>query len=148
MVDEWLHEPEKICLIRRQDIARFVRTCKAFKDPALDFVWRTQPSLGPLIMCLPGHLWTVQRANFDPVVVRRLHVKRCLSSRRRGKETMSYPRICINYIILSCVSTGRVIFEIGGSPIREELAREGGMVVQPSPSPASTTSTATAIHLA
>lgn len=68
------------------------------------------------------------------------------------------------------VPTGRVIFEIGGTPIREELAREalrqaadklpttfefitrqslprlGNMVVQPSVSPASTTSTATAVH--
>ncbi|KAI6132288.1 ribosomal protein L10e/L16, partial [Pisolithus croceorrhizus] len=62
------------------------------------------------------------------------------------------------------IPTGRVIFEIGGTPIQEELAREalrqatfefitrqslprlGSMVVQPSSSPASTTSTAAALH--
>ncbi|KAI6115141.1 hypothetical protein EV401DRAFT_1977820 [Pisolithus croceorrhizus] len=62
------------------------------------------------------------------------------------------------------VPTGRVISEIGGTPIREEFSREdklpttfefitrqspprlGSTVVQPSSSPASTTSTATALH--
>ncbi|KAI6141355.1 hypothetical protein EDD17DRAFT_1800208, partial [Pisolithus thermaeus] len=98
-------------------------------------------------------------------------IPRLYQGARHGKETMSYPRVCINYILLSSVPTGRVIFEIGGTPIREELTREalrraadklpttfkfttrqslprlGSMVVQPSPSPASTTSTATAIRL-
>ena len=31
----------------------------------------------------------------------------------------------------SRVPTGRVIFEIGGSPIREELARDGAFVLLP-----------------
>ncbi|KAI6104265.1 hypothetical protein F5141DRAFT_1216792 [Pisolithus sp. B1] len=79
---------------------------------------------------------------------------------------MSYPRVCISYIILSCVPASRVIFEIGGTPIREALAREAlrqaadklpttfeSVTRQSLPrlgrssSPASTTSTATAIHL-
>ncbi|KAI6132354.1 hypothetical protein EDD17DRAFT_1881278 [Pisolithus thermaeus] len=48
-------------IISFMDIGRFARTCKAFKNPALDVLWRTQPSLSPLIMCLSGHLWTRKR---------------------------------------------------------------------------------------
>lgn len=40
------------------DLARLARTCRAFMDPALDVLWRTQCTLGPLVKCLPGHLWT------------------------------------------------------------------------------------------
>ncbi|KAI6045334.1 hypothetical protein EDC04DRAFT_141551 [Pisolithus marmoratus] len=43
---------------RNGDIARLARTCRAFKDPALDVLWRRQCALGPLLKCLPGHLWT------------------------------------------------------------------------------------------
>ncbi|KIK21387.1 hypothetical protein PISMIDRAFT_78034, partial [Pisolithus microcarpus 441] len=56
LVDD-IHEPDKFCGIRHQDVARLARTCKAFKAPALDVLWRTQSSLSPLIMCLPNHLW-------------------------------------------------------------------------------------------
>lgn len=42
---------------RKSDIARLARTCRAFTDPALDVLWRTQCALGPLVKCLPGHLW-------------------------------------------------------------------------------------------
>ncbi|KIK21397.1 hypothetical protein PISMIDRAFT_681317 [Pisolithus microcarpus 441] len=59
MVDH-IHEPDKICSIRHQDVVRLARTCKAFKDPALDVLWRTQSSLSPLILCLPDHLWTTK----------------------------------------------------------------------------------------
>ncbi|KAI6127905.1 hypothetical protein EDD16DRAFT_1702217 [Pisolithus croceorrhizus] len=45
--------------IPRRDVARLARTCKAFMDPALDVLWKTQSSLSPLIMCLPDHLWKV-----------------------------------------------------------------------------------------
>ncbi|KAI6132298.1 hypothetical protein EDD17DRAFT_285159 [Pisolithus thermaeus] len=71
MVDERIHEPGEVCGIRHQDIARLARTCKAFKDPALDVLWRTQPSLSPLIMCLPNHLWTVKKEQSDWVVTLR-----------------------------------------------------------------------------
>ncbi|KAI6104263.1 hypothetical protein F5141DRAFT_1029811 [Pisolithus sp. B1] len=71
MVDERIHEPGEVCGIRHQGIARLARTCKAFKDPALDVLWRTQPSLSPLIMCLPNHLWTVKKEQSDWVVTLR-----------------------------------------------------------------------------
>ncbi|KAI6003134.1 hypothetical protein EDD15DRAFT_1468670 [Pisolithus albus] len=60
MVDD-THEPDKFCGIRHQDLARLARTCKAFKDPALDVLWRTQSSLSPLIRCLPSRLRTTKR---------------------------------------------------------------------------------------
>ncbi|KAI6003142.1 hypothetical protein EDD15DRAFT_2541370 [Pisolithus albus] len=60
MVDD-THEPDKFCRIRHQDLARLARTCKAFKDPALDVLWRTQSSLSPLIRCLPSRLRTTKR---------------------------------------------------------------------------------------
>ncbi|KAI6115152.1 hypothetical protein EDD16DRAFT_1892797 [Pisolithus croceorrhizus] len=68
MVDERIHKPGEVCGIRHQDIERLARTCKAFRDPALDVLWRTQPSLSPLIMCLPNHLWTVKEEHPDWVV--------------------------------------------------------------------------------
>ncbi|KAI6132328.1 hypothetical protein EDD16DRAFT_1533010 [Pisolithus croceorrhizus] len=40
------------------DVARLARTCRAFIEPALDVLWRTQCALGPLVKCLPGRLWT------------------------------------------------------------------------------------------
>ncbi|KIK21412.1 hypothetical protein PISMIDRAFT_681375 [Pisolithus microcarpus 441] len=46
--------------ISSKDTARFARTCKAFMDPALDVLWRTQSSMSPLIMCLPSNLWEVE----------------------------------------------------------------------------------------
>ncbi|KAI6158288.1 hypothetical protein BKA82DRAFT_994612 [Pisolithus tinctorius] len=50
----------EICAVRYNDVARLARTCKAFKDPALDVLWRTQSSLSPLAMCLPAHLWAIE----------------------------------------------------------------------------------------
>ena len=36
-------------------LAQLARTCKAFTEPALDALWRFQPSLAPLVQCLPSH---------------------------------------------------------------------------------------------
>ncbi|KAI6045324.1 hypothetical protein EDC04DRAFT_2889110 [Pisolithus marmoratus] len=56
--DERVNYPNEARPLLHKDIARLARTCKVFMDPALDVLWRTQPSLSPLIMCLPDHLWT------------------------------------------------------------------------------------------
>ncbi len=43
--------------------------------------------------------------------------------------------MAINPVYLSLFSrvpTGRVIFEIGGAPVREELARDGGVMLSSS----------------
>ncbi|KAI6132285.1 ribosomal protein L10e/L16, partial [Pisolithus croceorrhizus] len=41
---------------------------------------------------------------------------------RQGEDASQSHRY--NYILLSSVPTGRVIFDIGGTPVREEFARE------------------------
>ncbi|KAF8140812.1 hypothetical protein K438DRAFT_1879252 [Mycena galopus ATCC 62051] len=46
----------KKCLGCR-DFAALARTCKIFRDPALDFLWREQDTLVNLLKCLPSHLW-------------------------------------------------------------------------------------------
>ncbi|KAI6006301.1 hypothetical protein F5J12DRAFT_114598 [Pisolithus orientalis] len=51
-----------------KDVARLARTCKAFKDPALDALWRKQSSLSPLVMCLPNRFWTRGNRSQNPVL--------------------------------------------------------------------------------
>ncbi|KAF8447212.1 hypothetical protein L210DRAFT_3525251 [Boletus edulis BED1] len=40
--------------INKTDLPVLARTCKAFRDPALDILWAELYSLAPLIQCLPG----------------------------------------------------------------------------------------------
>ncbi|KAJ7722999.1 hypothetical protein DFH07DRAFT_946604 [Mycena maculata] len=40
-----------------KDFAALARTCKGFKDIALDFLWSEQPTLTNILKCLPSHLW-------------------------------------------------------------------------------------------
>ncbi|KAF8121708.1 hypothetical protein EV363DRAFT_1362970 [Boletus edulis] len=40
--------------INKTDLPALARTCKAFRDPALDILWAELYSLAPLIRCLPG----------------------------------------------------------------------------------------------
>ncbi|KAF8447224.1 hypothetical protein L210DRAFT_3757192 [Boletus edulis BED1] len=40
--------------INKTDLPTLARTCKAFRDPALDILWAELYSLAPLIKCLPG----------------------------------------------------------------------------------------------
>lgn len=35
-------------------LAALARTCKVFSEPSLDLLWEFQPSLAPLIKCLPN----------------------------------------------------------------------------------------------
>jgi hypothetical protein len=53
-----------------------------------------------------------------------------LSIGQHGRLSAAYKIIC-TYGFLSRVPTGRVIFEIGGAPVREELARDGRVVLLP-----------------
>ncbi|KAI6115156.1 hypothetical protein EDD16DRAFT_1702251 [Pisolithus croceorrhizus] len=57
LVDEEVTSANVTTAIRHKDVASLARTCKAFMDPALDVLWRTQSSLSPLVMCLPAHFW-------------------------------------------------------------------------------------------
>ncbi|KAJ7440297.1 hypothetical protein B0H11DRAFT_2099813 [Mycena galericulata] len=59
----------------RKDFAALARTCKSFKDPALNFLWREQDTLTNILKCLPSHLWKetwVRSANHNPR--RQLHL--------------------------------------------------------------------------
>ncbi|KII83691.1 hypothetical protein PLICRDRAFT_32701 [Plicaturopsis crispa FD-325 SS-3] len=47
------------------DIARLARTCHALRDPALDALWHTLPSLAPLVRTLPADLWEEREAAED-----------------------------------------------------------------------------------
>lgn len=38
-------------LVERRTLAALARTCRAFSDPALDYLWRKLDSLKPLIRC-------------------------------------------------------------------------------------------------
>ncbi|OAX39075.1 hypothetical protein K503DRAFT_113858 [Rhizopogon vinicolor AM-OR11-026] len=37
-------------------IAALARTCRAFKEPALDVLWKNMDGLGPLVSCLPENV--------------------------------------------------------------------------------------------
>ncbi|KIJ14835.1 hypothetical protein PAXINDRAFT_99884, partial [Paxillus involutus ATCC 200175] len=41
---------------RYPDLARLAKTCRSFHGPALDLLWREQPSLLPLVMCFPREI--------------------------------------------------------------------------------------------
>ncbi|KAH7924042.1 hypothetical protein BV22DRAFT_541174 [Leucogyrophana mollusca] len=41
----------------RADLASLARTCRTFRDPALDVLWSFLTSFHPLIRCLPQDLW-------------------------------------------------------------------------------------------
>lgn len=51
-------------------LARLARTCRAFRDPALDILWHTLLALEPLIRTLPADLWEIQEREqiFGPIV--------------------------------------------------------------------------------
>ncbi|KII86182.1 hypothetical protein PLICRDRAFT_700299 [Plicaturopsis crispa FD-325 SS-3] len=44
------------------DLARLARTCRAFRDPALDILWNSLSGLEPLIHTLPADLWEKRRS--------------------------------------------------------------------------------------
>ncbi|KAI6132594.1 hypothetical protein EDD16DRAFT_1891083 [Pisolithus croceorrhizus] len=94
-------------MIRHEDVAGLARTCKAFMDPALDVLWRTQSSLSPLVMCLPAHFWFL-KANRRGAVVSLLQqpshadwltLKR-YSRRIRAFDhtTLHLPMVCENVV--------------------------------------------------
>lgn len=35
-------------------------TCQFFKDPALNLLWATLPSILPLVKCLPSNVWSAK----------------------------------------------------------------------------------------
>lgn len=42
-----------------QTLAGLARTCKAFRDPALDLLWKSQYTVMNVLNCMPGDIWEV-----------------------------------------------------------------------------------------
>ncbi|KAJ7247412.1 hypothetical protein B0H12DRAFT_1324907 [Mycena haematopus] len=40
-------------------LAGLARTCKAFRDPALDLLWKSQSTVMNVLNCMPGDIWEV-----------------------------------------------------------------------------------------
>ncbi|GLB38758.1 hypothetical protein LshimejAT787_0506230 [Lyophyllum shimeji] len=45
-------------------LAAFLRTCRAFHEPALSIVWSNVDSLVPLLKCMPRDLWMIEKETF------------------------------------------------------------------------------------
>jgi len=43
---------------RTATLPALARTCRDFTEPALDIIWRSLPSLMPLLACIPVDRWT------------------------------------------------------------------------------------------
>ncbi|KAF8125009.1 hypothetical protein EV363DRAFT_1270918 [Boletus edulis] len=54
------------CHYPTTDLAALARTCRAFKDPALDVLWETLPDLSPLAQCVPEASQLLWAARGDP----------------------------------------------------------------------------------
>lgn len=50
------------------DLLALARTCRVFKDPALDLLWRDLDDLSPLVRCLPEAFHTVSGRYCNTVV--------------------------------------------------------------------------------
>lgn len=84
LIDEILRNIFSLCLYHdrpRHDLVSASRSCKSWKDPALDLVWDRLTSFEPLLLLLPGVL----------VVILALYTLRTwlYSGRTRGVSNMS-----------------------------------------------------------
>ncbi|KAJ7647953.1 hypothetical protein FB45DRAFT_823087 [Roridomyces roridus] len=69
LVCEKLHEPKIDELAGNEGtLASLAVTCRAFREPALDTLWRIQLGIDNIIKCLPSHLWEI-REDGDPMTV-------------------------------------------------------------------------------
>ena len=48
-------------------VAVLARTCRKFKEPALDTLWKDVTGFKPLILCLPGSVRGKTRKETEPV---------------------------------------------------------------------------------
>ena len=62
------------CKESSSDLAALARTCRAFKEPALDVLWRVLVDLYPLACCLPEASRRVSQGN----MVRSCNIHRAL----------------------------------------------------------------------
>ncbi|KAJ7271295.1 hypothetical protein B0H12DRAFT_730836 [Mycena haematopus] len=54
-----------------QTLAGLARTCKAFRDPALDLLWKSQSTVMNVLNCMPGDIWELDDAEADEVRLKR-----------------------------------------------------------------------------
>ncbi|KAJ7196211.1 hypothetical protein GGX14DRAFT_526861 [Mycena pura] len=48
-------------------LAGLARTCKAFRDPALDLLWKSQCTVMNILNCMPGDIWDVDNTDAEEV---------------------------------------------------------------------------------
>ncbi|KAJ7626229.1 hypothetical protein B0H17DRAFT_963456 [Mycena rosella] len=73
IVDGIVAEVRDIFTSRRADLVALARTCRAFQNPALDRIWRSQDTLSHLVRCLPRDLWDETTISREPVSARILY---------------------------------------------------------------------------
>lgn len=54
LIDELLRQIFLFIEDDRKSLLASARSCKAWKDPALDYIWEHLTSFGPLLLLLPG----------------------------------------------------------------------------------------------
>ena len=52
----------------RPDLAALARTCRIFKEPALDALWRSQYTLNNILRTLPSDAWNEPEPLLGPIV--------------------------------------------------------------------------------
>ncbi|KAH7923309.1 hypothetical protein BV22DRAFT_1036477 [Leucogyrophana mollusca] len=86
----------------RRDVARLARTCQCFKEPALDILWRTLGSLGPLYLLLSEDAYEFCRENhihpqrkLSPSELARVkvysHRIRCITADPASSKSKTFP---------------------------------------------------------
>ncbi|KAG2156422.1 hypothetical protein DEU56DRAFT_234738 [Suillus clintonianus] len=58
-----VQQPFRGADVGRQTLACLARTCRAFSEPALDVLWAHIDTLGPVVACLPRHVWSRHRGS-------------------------------------------------------------------------------------
>lgn len=65
-ISEILREIFEYCALSNlSPLAHLARTCRLFREPALDILWRELDDVSPLMKCLPSNLWVEEESVFD-----------------------------------------------------------------------------------
>ncbi|TFK32394.1 hypothetical protein BDQ12DRAFT_502547 [Crucibulum laeve] len=65
---QWVHDDSND---GKRTLAILARTCKTFKEIALDILWREIPNLAPLVRTLPVDTWEIKFAGGPPIAILR-----------------------------------------------------------------------------
>ncbi|KIJ63279.1 hypothetical protein HYDPIDRAFT_41125 [Hydnomerulius pinastri MD-312] len=88
----------------RVAVLSFARSCRAFKEPALDVLWSKLTSLEPLIRCLPRDLWRRSSPGGPLVIERALFAQdwetfHYYARRVRCLKVVTPPQIDISFLL-------------------------------------------------